>query len=423
VTDYRGTEQELWDEEAATQAEDDDRKTLVPAPRTTSSEQSVSQQTSEAAQARPSAPAPADDDQTLVDSVARFIAEAGPLVASPERELYAPRRSLAALELLDAEEGAEASDLHAAPLPPALPANVKPAEPALPLLLGPGKSAGADVTERVTTIPRTHPMANSIAPGGSALSTPPAPRRSLRWQAALGVAALLAIGGASRLLQSRGEHHAASGTGTREGEEDDQLAEARRASAAAHERALAQARARDEAHARALQTERENERLESERLAAASSYGPPAPTPASSEAARVAATVPARGASRAVAPAEPETAAARRVRVGLGGAQLLEREQTAAVAGAGEPPPAPDRVQIAAALSKLTPQLQQCVGDEHGIADVTLTVRAPGVVSHALVEGAYAGSKKGTCIARALRTAKLPPFADPVSRVEYPFQL
>jgi hypothetical protein len=71
----------------------------------------------------------------------------------------------------------------------------------------------------------------------------------------------------------------------------------------------------------------------------------------------------------------------------------------------------------------MTERLRDCVGDEHGVADVTLTVRAPGVVSHALVEGSFAGSEKGSCIARAMRTAKLPRFGEPVSRIEYPFHL
>jgi hypothetical protein len=74
-------------------------------------------------------------------------------------------------------------------------------------------------------------------------------------------------------------------------------------------------------------------------------------------------------------------------------------------------------------MNALTPELRACVGDQHGVADVTLTVRAAGVVSHALVEGPFAGSSEGSCIARALRTVKLPASSYAVSHVEYPIQL
>ena len=60
------------------------------------------------------------------------------------------------------------------------------------------------------------------------------------------------------------------------------------------------------------------------------------------------------------------------MRVGVGGAQLIERSKKSAVSELALTPV--DRGQIVSALSALTPRLQACVGDEHGIADVTLGV-------------------------------------------------
>ncbi|MDB4975496.1 MAG: Light-harvesting alpha subunit / Histone protein [Myxococcaceae bacterium] len=407
VTEFRGTEQELWDEDATS---DDEDKTLVIAPRAGHLRGQVP------VGAPP--PTPSVSPKTgspqgfSVDTVARFIADASPLRPSADRELDAPRRSLAALELLDADEGAEPTEVRALPVPPALPAAAKPlsGEPTSIVLGSPG-SMRSDVTERVTTIPRTHPMANSIAPGGSPLSVPPGRRRSLRWQAALGVAALLAIGGFSRLLQSRGEHHAASGArgeNAADGDEQGSSAEPRRV-------APAPSPVADNAQGSAARA-REVSAAVPASSAASEPPEAPAATPESVRASGPSAT----RAEGAEAAKKEHAAQARRLRIGVGGAQLLERSPAAV----GEPGASePDRGAIVSALSALTPQLRECVGDQHGIADVTLTVRAPGVVAHALVEGSYAGSAQGSCIAKTLRSAKLPRFAEPVSRVEYPFQL
>lgn len=89
-----------------------------------------------------------------------------------------------------------------------------------------------------------------------------------------------------------------------------------------------------------------------------------------------------------------------------------------------EPLPAhPSRDQVVASLNAISPELQRCVGDRHGVAEVTVTVRSGGFVSYAVVSGGYAGTSEGSCIARAVRAAKFPAFSDPMLRVTYPFQL
>ncbi|MDB4991680.1 MAG: Fe-S oxidoreductase [Myxococcaceae bacterium] len=401
MTDYRGTEQELWDEDALA---DDDQKTLVITPRTEQPEAHL--QASAPVRDPLASRIGAQSEGASVDVVARFIAEPGQLRPSVERELDAPRRSLAALELLDADDGSEPTGVRAPPLPPALPPALKAGHgETSTLVLGSPQAVRNDITERVTTIPRTHPLANSIAPGGSPLSLRPAPRRSLRWQAALGVAALLAIGGASRLLQSRGEHHAASGTRT--DEDETAPVEPRRVAPAVIPTPVTQGK---------VVLVESGSSLDATWPLLAPEPGGTAPV------VPTIALAPRSSAERTAQRDEADKVKLRRVRVGLGGAQLIEREQAASDLP-GSAGGQPDRAAIVSALSALTPRLQECVGDEHGIADVTLTVRAPGVVSHALVEGAYAGSDKGSCIARALRSVQLPRFVAPLSRVEYPFQL
>jgi hypothetical protein len=287
-------------------------------------------------------------------------------------------------------------------------------------------STRADPTERTRSIPATHPLANSIAPGGSAVSTPPRPRRSGRWQVALGVAALIAIGFGSRYLQTRGEHHAASGLPAERGEEDP-LAQREEASARLTEqdliaRQVAEAEAAREAEA--VQQAEAVEQAEALRQAEAAQR---AEAGRQSEAARRAESrgheaearherVASRKANAREAAEGESPMKGRSMRIALGDARMVEREQAE---GEGDP----DRAQVIAAMNALTHELKECVGSEHGVADVTLTVRAPGVVSHALVEGAFADSPQGTCIARRLRSAKLPPFTDPITRIEYPFQL
>jgi hypothetical protein len=345
-----------------------------------------------------------------VDSVARFISDSGRISHNASRELDAPSRSLAALDLLDGPEyGAEPTDMRAPPQPPPTPGSVRPSQDHdLPsIVLGSQVSTRADTTERMQAIPLTHPLANSIAPGGSAVSTPPRPRRSSRWQVTLGVAAMLAIGfGASRFLQSRGEHHAASGL---PGEDEEEELPARRDEAPAPAPPPVQS-------AVVGPTEEE---LALQQVAAAE-----AARQAEAEvlAAEAAAKKVADEARLAIAATEKVAAAkkAKSLRIGLGGARMLNRERPGS---AEDDASGPDRAQVVAAMNAMTEQLKSCVGDEHGVADVTLTVRATGVVSHALVEGAFADSPQGSCIAKALRTTKLPAFGEPITRIEYPFQL
>ena len=359
------------------------------------------------------------------EQVGRFVAESEPLGSDgkvlPDIDEDSPTIALHTMRLLDPD--VEELDTHSTvrlrslPPPPPPVAHVAPrAEPPLSnVVLGPGLSMRGEITERVHLIPQTHPMANSIAPGGSPLSVSPPRRPSLRWQMVLGALALVGLGaGASHYLQSWGEQHAA---GVRDGHPE--------------EAAFAGA---------------------SSRPAAATTGAPPATPSEALSAAPPATTAPRSPASQAAAPgsAVPEAAAelqqlpgaappttapdAPRPRdlapgSGAGAARSASGGAIQLAVGAAAirtPPGLPFRPTIGvvnAAIESVREQVRTCVGDTHGIADVVLTVRSTGVISHALVQGAFAGSSAGSCIARTLRGARVAPFRKPVVRIQYPLKL
>lgn len=436
VTDYRRTDQELWEEDAI--ADEDRRAEVVPklGPTLPTGVYPRKDRGERAERITTAPPVPPPD---AVESVARFIAEPDLVPASgSERTLDAPERSLAALWLLDGEELEEVTEppqLLIEPLPPPPPApaqsHVAPAAPAEPMRA----SRAEPSSERVLDIPKTHPLANSIAPGGSVLSTPPLARpRSLRWHVVACAGALLAIGaGTSRFLQSRGEHHGATGASGlaaphAEGEgaggarrevepvtEPDLEAPSELAIARSEALAATQEEAAEGEVAGAPEEERARPSVEVEDEAESPTAAARGPSSAPGD---VATPRPESGTQARVGMAQP--AASQPLRVALGTVELRPRQD-----GAAEPAQLAgiERARMVAAMNALTERLRACVGDEHGVADVTLTVRAPGVVSHAVVEGTFAGSEKGSCIARALRKAELPHFSEPVLRIEYPFML
>jgi len=67
--------------------------------------------------------------------------------------------------------------------------------------------------------------------------------------------------------------------------------------------------------------------------------------------------------------------------------------------------------------------VRACVGDTHGVAEVVLTVKNTGRVSHAVVGGDFAGTPEGSCIARTVRKTRLQPFLRPSFTLVYPFAL
>jgi hypothetical protein len=86
-------------------------------------------------------------------------------------------------------------------------------------------------------------------------------------------------------------------------------------------------------------------------------------------------------------------------------------------------PPLPSREQIQTGIEGLRAALQGCAGNAHGTSTARLTILGTGRVASATIEGAFAGTAQGSCMARALRTASFPRFASENLQVTYPFRL
>jgi type IV secretory pathway VirB10-like protein len=82
----------------------------------------------------------------------------------------------------------------------------------------------------------------------------------------------------------------------------------------------------------------------------------------------------------------------------------------------------PSREQVVSAMKTAMPALSQCTGGRKGSVSAQLTVRSSGQVSYALIQGSFAGTPEGSCLARALRDVRFPPFAEPSLRLTYPLQ-
>jgi hypothetical protein len=86
-------------------------------------------------------------------------------------------------------------------------------------------------------------------------------------------------------------------------------------------------------------------------------------------------------------------------------------------------PEQPTRDEIKRALEATRPALAACIGSEHGTTFANVTIAGSGRVTYSSIEGAFAGTPQGSCIARALRTASFPRFAAPSMKVRFPFVL
>ncbi|UJR80383.1 hypothetical protein [Sandaracinus amylolyticus] len=103
------------------------------------------------------------------------------------------------------------------------------------------------------------------------------------------------------------------------------------------------------------------------------------------------------------------------------------RPTVAAAPAAAEPdedlPATPDRGAVLAAIQAVEPAVRACAEAEHGVASVRIVVANTGRVTTATVGGQFAGTPVGSCVARAVRTARFPRFASERFEVTYPFQL
>ena len=86
-------------------------------------------------------------------------------------------------------------------------------------------------------------------------------------------------------------------------------------------------------------------------------------------------------------------------------------------------PETPARDAVASALRGVSAQVRACGAGEHGSAPVSVVFRSSGAVSNATVGGQFAGTPVGSCVARAVRGARVPPFRNASFSVTFPYAL
>jgi hypothetical protein len=80
-----------------------------------------------------------------------------------------------------------------------------------------------------------------------------------------------------------------------------------------------------------------------------------------------------------------------------------------------------DRETVQSVMQSVEPAARACAGERHGTAQVDVVVQGSGRVTSATVGGAFQGSPEGSCIARAVRSARFPQFSGEPLRFRYPF--
>lgn len=87
------------------------------------------------------------------------------------------------------------------------------------------------------------------------------------------------------------------------------------------------------------------------------------------------------------------------------------------------PDTVPAAAEVAAAIEEVRIRAESCISDRHGEVVVDGTLTPDGRVSHALISGPFAGTPEGSCLARAIRTARLAPFPGEHTKFHYRFEL
>jgi hypothetical protein len=88
-----------------------------------------------------------------------------------------------------------------------------------------------------------------------------------------------------------------------------------------------------------------------------------------------------------------------------------------------ELPETPARADVVAAMTSIRTAAAACTQGQHGLAELEMTLSADGRVRHAQVGGYFHGTPIGSCIAREVRKARVPPFQQTKYRVFYPLSL
>lgn len=97
------------------------------------------------------------------------------------------------------------------------------------------------------------------------------------------------------------------------------------------------------------------------------------------------------------------------------------RPAAPSAAASNDLPETPSRSDVLAAMRAVTSAVTACGNGQTGTANVTIIFASSGRVTTANVAPPFAGTPAGSCIARAVRSATVPPFSRPTFQVNYPF--
>ncbi|HJL14496.1 MAG TPA: hypothetical protein RMH99_02500, partial [Sandaracinaceae bacterium LLY-WYZ-13_1] len=91
--------------------------------------------------------------------------------------------------------------------------------------------------------------------------------------------------------------------------------------------------------------------------------------------------------------------------------------------GGGSGPQTPSRSDVVSAMNSVSGAVRSCGNGAHGLAPVRIVFGSNGSVRSAQVSGGSFPPPVRSCIARAVRGARVPPFRQSSFSVNYPFRL
>lgn len=87
-------------------------------------------------------------------------------------------------------------------------------------------------------------------------------------------------------------------------------------------------------------------------------------------------------------------------------------------------PSSPSKSQVVSAMNSVAGKVKACGQGQSGVAMVSVSVSgSTGRVKGATVSGSFQGTPVGSCVARAVRSAKFPKFKQSTFTVKYPFRI
>lgn len=128
-------------------------------------------------------------------------------------------------------------------------------------------------------------------------------------------------------------------------------------------------------------------------------------------------------APEAAAATEEKRRAARARRARSGRTAVTPRTPPSPSRGSSALPATPGRQDVLQAMKRVEPAVRACRQERTGVAQVRITVASSGRVRNAIVQGLFAGTPEGSCIARAVRRARFPAFREDSFTITYPFRL